>query len=144
MRVVIQRSGDSSVFVDGSVVSSIQHGLVLLIGFTEGDSRKELEWMARKIVNMRIFPDDNGVMNRSLLDVQGSILAISQFTLYADCKTGNRPSYMKALGYQEAEVLYQEFCLELAKYTNVERGVFGADMEVSISNIGPTTIILER
>ncbi len=144
MRVVIQRSGDSSVFVDGSVVSSIQHGLVLLIGFTEGDSGKELEWMARKIVNMRIFPDDNGVMNRSLLDVQGSVLAISQFTLYADCKTGNRPSYMKALGHQEAEVLYQEFCLELAKYTNVERGVFGADMEVSISNIGPTTIILER
>lgn len=144
MRVLIQRSGKASVTVDGKVIGSIPDGLVVLVGFTEGDNQEKIEYLAKKIVNLRIFPDENDVMNKSILDYGGSILSISQFTLYADTKKGNRPSYIMALGGEQANELYQSFNEELKKYVEVETGEFGADMIVSITNIGPTTILMER
>ena len=144
MRVVIQRSKTSTVSVEEKIIASIDEGLTLLIGFTEEDNEETLKWMAKKIVNLRIFPDEEGIMNCSLLENGGKVLAVSQFTLYADATKGNRPSYMRALKSEEACKLYDEFCLELEKYVEVERGQFGADMTVSITNLGPTTILLER
>ena len=144
MRVLVQRSGKASVSVDDKVIGKIDEGLVLLVGFTEGDSLEQIEYLAKKVVNLRIFPDENDVMNKSILDFGGSILSISQFTLYADTKKGNRPSYINALGGEEASKLYDLFNEELRKYVSVEEGKFGADMIVSITNIGPTTIMLER
>ena len=144
MRVLVQRSGKSSVMVDNKVIGSIPEGLVVLVGFTEGDNQEKIEYLAKKIVNLRIFPDDDNVMNKSILDYGGSILSISQFTLYADTKKGNRPSYIMALGGEQAYKLYQAFNEELRKYVKVETGEFGADMTVSITNIGPTTISMER
>ncbi len=144
MRVLIQRSSEASVLIDGKEEKGISSGLVVFVGFTDGDDISKIVYLAKKIVNLRIFPDDNDVMNKSLLDFGGSILSISQFTLYADCKKGNRPSYMKALGGDEASLLYDEFNKELSKYCDVVTGKFGSDMNVSICNIGPTTIILER
>src|SRR5690625_1982643 len=143
MKVVVQRSKKSSVSVDGQLVSSIDKGLVLLVGFTEGDTEEKLVNMARKIANLRIFDDEAGIMNKSILDVGGSILSISQFTLYGDATKGNRPSYIKAMKGDEAIVLYEKFNAELNKYVETLPGVFGADMEVSITNSGPVTIILE-
>ena len=143
MRVVVQRSKYSKVEVDSKLVNEIPFGLVLLVGFTEGDSEKEIEKIAKKIVNLRIFDDENGVMNKSILDVGGQILSISQFTLYGDATKGNRPSYIKALNGKEAIKLYESFNMELNKYVKTLSGVFGADMEVSITNSGPVTIILE-
>ena len=144
MRALVQRSGKSSVSVDDKVIGKIDSGLVVLVGFTEGDSKEEIEFIARKIVNLRIFDDENGVMNKSILDVGGKILSISQFTLYADTKKGNRPSYINALGGDEAIKLYDKFNEELRKYVNVETGSFGAEMKVSIYNDGPITIMLEK
>lgn len=144
MKVLVQRSGSASVLINGKDKKSIDSGLVLFVGFTEGDTTKNISYLARKVVNLRIFPDENGVMNKSLLDYDGSILSISQFTLYASCEKGNRPSYMNALGTEEASILYDSFNLELSKYCEVVTGLFGADMDVSITNIGPTTIMLER
>lgn len=143
MRVVVQRSKYSKVEVDSKLVNEIPFGLVLLVGFTEGDSEKEIEKIAKKIVNLRIFDDENGVMNKSILDVGGQILSISQFTLYGDATKGNRPSYIKALNGKEAIKLYERFNMELNKYVKTLSGVFGADMEVSILNDGPVTILLE-
>ena len=143
MKVVVQRSKKSSVSVDGKMVSSIDKGLVLLVGFTEGDTEEKIANMVRKIVNLRIFDDEGGVMNKSILDVGGSILSISQFTLYGDATKGNRPSYIKAMKGDKAIVLYEKFNAELNKYVETLPGVFGADMEVSITNSGPVTIILE-
>ena len=143
MKVVVQRSKKSSVSVDGKLVSSIDKGLVLLVGFTLGDTEEKLANMARKIANLRIFDDEAGIMNKSILDVGGSILSISQFTLYGDATKGNRPSYIKAMKGDEAIVLYEKFNAELNKYVETLPGVFGADMEVSITNSGPVTIILE-
>ena len=143
MKVVVQRSKKSSVSVDGKMVSSIDKGLVLLVGFTEGDTEEKLVNMARKVTNLRIFDDEAGIMNKSILDVGGSILSISQFTLYGDATNGNRPSYIKAMKGDEAIVLYEKFNAELNKYVETLPGVFGADMEVSITNSGPVTIILE-
>ena len=144
MRVLVQRSGKSSVVVDGETVGSIDQGLVLLVGFTEGDDLSKIEYLAKKVVNLRIFPDENDVMNKSILDYGGSILSISQFTLYADTNKGNRPSYIQALRGEESTKLYDLFNEELRKYIHVETGRFGADMIVNITNIGPTTILLER
>ena len=144
MRVLVQRSGKASVSVDEKVIGSIPEGLVILVGFTEGKKKKKIEYLAKKVVNLRIFPDENGVMNKSILDFGGSILSISQFTLYADTKKGNRPSYINALGGDKAVELYNQFNEELRKYVDVATGEFGADMIVSITNIGPTTILLER
>lgn len=143
MKVVVQRSKKSSVSVDGKMVSVINKGLVLLVGFTEGDTEEKLANMARKIANLRIFDDEAGIMNKSILDVGGSVLSISQFTLYGDATKGNRPSYIKAMKGDEAIVLYEKFNAELNKYVETLPGVFGADMEVSITNSGPVTIILE-
>ena len=144
MRVLVQRSGKASVSVDEKVIGSIPEGLVILVGFTEGDNLEKIEYLAKRVVNLRIFPDENGVMNKSILDFGGSVLSISQFTLYADTKKGNRPSYLMALGGDKAIEVYNQFNEELRKYVEVATGEFGADMIVSITNIGPTTILLER
>lgn len=144
MRVLVQRSGEASVEVLGKEIGKIDSGLVLLVGFTEGDTKEKIEYLARKVVNLRIFPDENEVMNKSILDFGGSILSVSQFTLYADCSKGNRPSYGAAMKNDEAIKLYEMFNEELRKFVNVETGEFGADMDVKITNIGPTTIWLEK
>ncbi len=144
MRVLVQRSGKASVTVDNQVVGAIASGLVVFVGFTDGDTIDNIQYLAKKIVNLRIFPDENGVMNKSILDFGGKILSVSQFTLYADCKKGNRPSYVAAMNNHEAIHFYELFNEELRKYVEVETGEFGADMDVAITNIGPTTIWLER
>lgn len=144
MKVVVQRCKKASVTVDEKVIGKIDKGVVLLVGFTKGDSLKEITYMVDKVINLRIFDDDNGVMNRSLLDVNGSVLSVSQFTLYGDARKGRRPSYVKALGGEDAIMLYQLFNEELRKKVVVEEGVFGADMEVSLINDGPVTILLEK
>lgn len=144
MRVVVQRSLASSVLVDKKIVGKIDKGLVLLVSFTFGDSIDEINYMVKKIVNLRIFDDSNGVMNKSILDVGGFILSISQFTLYADTSRGNRPSYVRALKSDEASKLYDLFNDSLKKYVTVETGVFGAEMKVLIENDGPVTILLEK
>ncbi len=144
MKVVCMRSLSSNVLVDDKITGKIDHGLVLLVGFTDNDNEKIIDYMVNKIINLRIFDDENGIMNRSLLDVKGSILSISQFTLYADTKKGNRPSYIKAMKGEEATKLYDLFNQKLSNYVHVETGVFGADMLVDIQNNGPVTIILER
>ena len=144
MKVVVQRVKEASCKVDGKITGEIKNGLMLLVGFTDGDSIDNIKYMVQKIVNLRIFDDENGVMNKSVLDVGGSILSISQFTLYADTKKGNRPSYINAMKGEEATLLYDLFNEELGKLIHVEKGVFGADMDISLINWGPTTIILER
>lgn len=144
MKVVVQKVKEAKCTVNGKVTGEIKHGLMLLVGFTSGDNKEIIEKMAQKVVNLRIFEDDNNVMNLSLLDVKGAILSISQFTLYADTKKGNRPSYINALNGDEAIKLYEIFNQELRKYTTVSEGIFGADMDISLINSGPTTIILER
>ena len=145
MRVLVQRSGNASVKVDGKIVGEIESGLVLLVGFTNGDTIEEVKHLAKKCVNLRIFPDEDDVMNKSLLDFGGDILSISQFTLYGDAKKGNRPSYINAMKNDEAVPLYEAFNEELRTYgVKVETGIFGADMDVALTNIGPTTIWLEK
>lgn len=144
MRVLVQRSGQASVAIDKKIVGKINDGLVLFVGFTEGDTIEEINYLVKKILHLRIFPDENGVMNKSILDYGGSILSVSQFTLYADTTRGNRPSYIGAMKGEKAVELYRLFNEELKKCITVETGEFGADMIVSISNIGPTTILLER
>lgn len=144
MKVVVQRSLKSSVCVDNKQVGIINHGLVLLVGFTNGDNEEIINKMVKKVINLRIFDDENGVMNKSLMDVKGEILSISQFTLYADTKKGNRPSYINALGGDKAKPLYDLFNTKLKENgIKVETGIFGADMKVSIENNGPVTILLE-
>lgn len=144
MRVLVQRCENASVTVENSVVGTCKNGLMVLVGFTKNDSLKEIEYLARKVVNLRIFPDENGVMNKSLLDIKGSILSVSQFTLYADSYHGNRPSYIDALGGEEANKLYDLWNEELKKYVSVETGKFGSDMNVTFTNVGPTTIWLQK
>ena len=143
MRILVQRSKKSSVSINNKIVGSIDEGLVILVGFTDGDKEENIDYIVKKIVNLRIFDDENHIMNKSILDVGGSILSISQFTLYADTKKGNRPSYIKAMKSSEATKLYDLFNEKLRKYVKVETGVFGADMCVSIKNDGPVTIIIE-
>ena len=143
MRVVVQRSKESSVSINNKIVGSIEKGLVILVGFTDGDKEENIDYIVKKIVNLRIFDDENHIMNKSILDVGGSILSISQFTLYADTKKGNRPSYIKAMKGDLATNLYDLFNEKLRKYVSVETVVFGADMCVSIKNDGPVTIIIE-
>lgn len=144
MRVLVQRSKNSNVTIDNEINGSIEKGLVLFVGFTDGDTIDDIKYLAKKVVNLRIFDDENGVMNKSLLDTNGEILSISQFTLYADATKGNRPSYIKAMNGEEATKLYDLFNEELRTYNvNVETGIFGADMLVNINNNGPITIWLE-
>lgn len=144
MRVLVQRSKNSSVCVNGRVVGEIASGVVLLVSFTHTDSKEIVDKMVQKVIHLRIFDDSEGVMNLSLLDVLGSVLSISQFTLYADTKKGNRPSYKDSLGSSEARKLYDYFNEELKKYVKVETGIFQEQMEVNIVNDGPVTIMLER
>lgn len=144
MRVIVQRVKEANVKVDEKVVGEIEHGYMLLVGFTYGDTIDNIKEMVKKIINLRIMDDENKVMNKSILDNGGSILSISQFTLYADTKKGNRPSYINALPGSEASNLYDLFNEELAKFIKVEKGIFGEEMMVSLINDGPTTIILER
>lgn len=144
MRVLVQRSGPASVTVEDKTIGKIEEGLVLFVGFTDGDTKEKVEFLAKKVVNLRIFPDEEGVMNKSILEYGGDILSISQFTLYADTTKGNRPSYINAMKGSTSTILYDLFNEELRKYKKVETGQFGADMTVSITNLGPTTILLER
>jgi len=144
LRIVLQRAKNAQVTVDGKVTGSIDRGLVLLVGFTDGDGEEDLRYLADKVVNLRIFEDENGKMNRSLLDVGGGILSVSQFTLYGDCRKGRRPSFIAAADPEIASRLYDRFNEKLRSHgVTVETGVFGAMMQVSFINDGPVTLILE-
>lgn len=144
MRVVLQRSKAAKVVVAGETVGEIESGLVLLVGVTHGDTAEDAKYLADKIVNLRIFEDENGKMNHSLLDVGGSILSVSQFTLYGDCRKGRRPNFMDAARPEEANTLYEQFNDELTKHgVHTETGQFGAMMDVQLTNDGPVTLILE-
>ena len=145
MRVVIQRVSRASVTVDGAVTGAIDGGLLILLGVGPDDGDAELAWMVRKLVGLRIFEDDDGKMNRSLTDVGGGALVVSQFTLYGDVRKGRRPSFAKAAHPSHAEPLYERFCdaLEAEGVSPVGRGVFGAHMDVSLVNDGPVTLIVE-
>ena len=143
MKVLVQKSLKSSVSVDGKIINKIDSGLVLLVGINVNDTSKDIDWMVNKVLNLRIFDDENGVMNKSILDVGGEILSISQFTLQAETKKGNRPSYINAMKGEDANKLYEEFNEKLNKQIKTYPGVFGADMLVDIQNNGPTTIILD-
>ncbi len=144
MRVVVQRVKEAAVKVEGKVVGRIQQGLLLFVGFTQGDDYEKIDYMVNKVINLRIFDDNNGVMNLSSKEVNASILSVSQFTLYGDAKKGNRPSYIKALNGEEAISLYEYFNRQLNQTIPTETGVFGAEMEVSLINDGPITILLEK
>ncbi len=143
MRVVIQRVNEASVTIDNKVYNSINNGFMVLVGFTEGDNSLDIDYIVKKIVNLRIFDDENGVMNKSILDTNGSILSISQFTLYANTKKGNRPSYIDALKGELSTKLYDEFNEKLNEIVPTKTGIFGADMKVSLVNDGPVTIIID-
>ena len=144
MRVVIQVSRDASVTIDNEVVGAIDYGFTILVGICNEDTKEIVEKMANKIVALRIFPDENGKTNLSLKDISGEILSISQFTLYADCKKGNRPSFTNAGNRDLASSLYDYFNDYLVSLGyNVKRGIFGADMKVSLINDGPFTIVLD-
>ena len=143
MRVIVERSLNSNVSVNNNIVGNIDKGLVLLVGFTESDNELIIDKVVNKILNLRIFDDEKGIMNKSIKDVGGSILSISQFTLYGDIKHGNRPNYMKAMKSSDAKILYDLFNEKLKKNIHVETGIFGSDMKVSITNDGPVTIIIE-
>lgn len=143
MRCVVQKVNKSSVTVDGKIVNEIGRGLNVLVGFTETDTIEDIKYCVRKIVNLRVFEDENDVMNRSVIDEKGEILSISQFTLYGDVKKGNRPSYIRALGGEKALPMYEEFNRQLNEVVPTYAGVFGADMKVEILNDGPTTIIID-
>lgn len=143
MRVVVQRSLESSVSVDGKLINKIDSGLVILVGFTKGDAFSIVEKAVKKIINLRIFNDENGIMNKSIIDIGGEILLISQFTLYANTAKGNRPSYIDALNGHDAKILYEYFNEKLNETIKTKCGVFGADMIVNITNDGPTTIMMQ-
>ncbi|QYJ17321.1 D-aminoacyl-tRNA deacylase [Rubrobacter xylanophilus DSM 9941] len=146
MRVVLQRVKRASVTVEGKTVASIGEGLLLLVGVGREDGEAEAEWLARKVASLRIFGDDQGKMNLSVRDVGGEVLAVSQFTLLADTRKGNRPSFIRAADPEEAEPLFEYFCERLreAGVSSVETGVFGAVMDVELVNAGPVTIVLDR
>ena len=144
MREIVKKCSNSSVSIDGEVVSKIKLGLNVLVGFTQTDTEEDLKYMVRKIVNLRIFEDEQGKTNLSLADVDGGLLLVSQFTLYANCKRGNRPSFIEAGKPDMANELYEYICEECKKSVPVvEKGVFGAHMHVSLLNDGPFTIILD-
>lgn len=144
MKVVIQRCKNASVIIENMVYNSINDGMVILVGFTNNDGINEINYMVDKIINLRIFDDENHVMNKSIKDINGSILSISQFTLYADTKKGRRPSYIDALNGREASKLYDLFNQKLSENLEVKTGIFGSDMQASLINDGPVTIIMEK
>jgi len=145
MRVVIQRVSEASVTVDEKITGKINQGLLVLVGIEDADNNEDIEWLSNKIVNLRIFNDEQGVMNKSVLEISGSILLISQFTLHASTKKGNRPSYIKASKPDFAIPLYEKMILQLKKdlKKNIETGIFGADMKVYLLNEGPVTIVID-
>lgn len=143
MRVLVQRVNEANVKVDNKEVGSIKKGYLLFVGFTNNDNIDIIKKMVQKIIKLRIMDDDFNVMNKNILDTNGEILSVSQFTLYANCEKGNRPSYTDALNKDNAKILYNDFNNELKKYIKVETGIFGADMMVSLINNGPVTILLE-
>ena len=145
MKVVVQRVQNANVTVRDKKVGEINKGLLLLVGFTQNETQENIDWMVKKITNLRIFDDQDGIMNISIKEIKGEILSVSQFTLYADSKKGNRPSYIKALNGEEAIILYNKFNKKLKETgLKVEEGIFGEDMQVSLTNDGPITIILEK
>lgn len=145
MRVLLQRVKNANVKVNDELKSEINFGLLLLVGIEDQDSIEDIQWLANKICNLRIFNDDSGIMNKSILEIDGDILAVSQFTLMASTKKGNRPSYIKASKPDKALPLYEKFCHELGKIMNKEifKGIFGADMQVELINDGPVTIWID-
>ncbi len=145
MRLLIQRVKQASVKVEGKITGEIEHGLLVFVGFGQDDTSQLFKPATEKVLNLRIFNDDDGKMNRSVIDEGGGVLLVSQFTLYADVRKGRRPSYISALGPQEAESLYKEYCAFVRNYTDlkVESGLFGADMKVDLLNDGPVTIWLD-
>lgn len=145
MRVVIQRTRYASVTIDGTCKAAIGKGLLILIGIEDTDGPEDIDWLCRKIVNLRVFDDENGVMNKSILDIGGEILAVSQFTLHASTKKGNRPSYIRAARPEISIPLYEQFCQELsiALGKEIGTGEFGADMQVELLNDGPVTICMD-
>lgn len=145
MRVVIQKVKSASVSVEGKKISEIKKGLMILVGVEDKDNEEDIEWLSGKIVNMRIFEDENGVMNRSVIDEEGDILMVSQFTLMASTKKGNRPSYIRASRGEVAKPMYDNFCVRVGEKLgrDVKKGVFGAMMDVEIINHGPTTIVMD-
>ncbi len=145
MKLVIQRVSEAKVEVDNKIVGQIGQGFLVLFGAGEGDTKEQADFLAEKLCNLRVFTDENDKMNLSIKDIDGELLVVSQFTLYADCKKGNRPSFVNAAKPDKANELYEYFmdkCKGLVK--NVEKGIFGADMKVSLLNDGPVTIILEK
>jgi D-tyrosyl-tRNA(Tyr) deacylase len=145
MRVVIQRVSAASVTVAGETIASIQKGMLLLVGIEEADAHEDVLWLTSKIINLRIFADENGVMNRALKESNGDIIVVSQFTLHASTKKGNRPSYIKAARPEKAIPLYEDFIHQLENQLDkkIQTGVFGADMQVALVNNGPVTIIID-
>ena len=145
MKVVIQRVSKASVTIDEKKVANIKSGLLILLGIVNEDNQEDISWLVRKIINLRIFNDENGVMNKSLIDVNGEVIVVSQFTLHASTKKGNRPSYIKAAKPNVAISLYKNFISTLEKETNqkVQTGEFGTDMKVELLNDGPVTIIID-
>ena len=145
MRIVIQRTAHASVTIDGQCKSSIGRGMLILIGIEEADGQEDIDWLCKKIVNLRIFDDENGVMNKSILETNGEILVVSQFTLHASTKKGNRPSYIRAARPETAIPLYEQFCRSLTEALGKEigTGTFGADMKVELLNDGPVTICID-
>lgn len=145
MRVVIQRVTEASVHVNNEIVGTIDKGLMVLLGIEDADTNEDIEWLSNKIINLRIFNDENDVMNKSLLDVDGAILLISQFTLHASTKKGNRPSYIKASKPDFAIPMYEQMIAQLEQLLNkkIQTGVFGADMKVRLLNDGPVTIVID-
>ena len=145
MRSVIQRVSKASVTVEGQRISEIEHGLLILLGIEDEDDQTDIEWLSKKIANLRIFNDENGVMNRSLLDIDGDAIIVSQFTLHASTKKGNRPSYIKAAKPPVAIPLYEKFVAQLQTDLgkHVGTGIFGADMKVDLLNDGPVTILID-
>lgn len=145
MRAVIQRVSQASVNVDGTVKGSVNQGLMILLGIEEADNQDDIEWLSSKIVQLRIFGDEAGLMNKSIRDIDGNILLISQFTLFGQTKKGNRPSFIRAARPEVAIPIYEKFKEELSRKLGktIESGVFGADMQVSLTNDGPVTIIMD-
>lgn len=145
MRVLIQRVKRASVTIDGEIVSAIDGGLLIFVGICDEDCDEDISWLTKKIANIRLFDDENGVMNLSVMDTAGEILAVSQFTLMASTKKGNRPSYIKAAKPDISVPLYEDFCkeMEIAVNKPIKRGVFGADMKVELLNDGPVTIFID-
>ena len=145
MRIVIQRVKNASVTIEGNVKSAIQQGFLILLGIGDDDSNEDIDWLVRKVIGLRIFDDENGVMNRSLIDMNGEVMIVSQFTLMASTKKGNRPSYIRAAGHEHAVPMYEAFCRRFSEEISktVATGVFGADMQVELVNDGPVTICMD-